>query len=93
MGSKDIGALRDEMIGHLRNANAVGRMSEERWGTGRGLVFTAGNAVSSLYTHRQFSASSLRRRKGHLLARPPFAQTPSQTPQLSTAIGGFQLSR
>ncbi|KAI5474519.1 alpha 1,2-mannosyltransferase, glycosyltransferase family 71 protein [Pseudohyphozyma bogoriensis] len=36
--------LRSTMIGVLRKANNEGKMSEGAWGSGRGLVFTAGNA-------------------------------------------------
>lgn len=35
---------RSELIAFLRRARSDGRLSPERFGTGRGLVFTAGNA-------------------------------------------------
>ncbi|KAM0752545.1 hypothetical protein T439DRAFT_286821 [Meredithblackwellia eburnea MCA 4105] len=43
MNSTMIGGLRASMISHLHRANKEGRMSKKAWGTGRGLVFTAGN--------------------------------------------------
>lgn len=39
--------LRDEMINYLRNCEKEGKMGKDAWGSGRGLVFTAGNAVRS----------------------------------------------
>lgn len=32
------------MIAFLRNASLKGKMSKRNWGTGKGIVFTAGNA-------------------------------------------------
>ena len=53
MNSTDIEDLRRSMIRFLRRANREGRMSESKWGTGRGLVFTAGNAVSFVGSYAQ----------------------------------------
>ncbi|KAL8278621.1 hypothetical protein RQP46_008913 [Phenoliferia psychrophenolica] len=44
LGTKDVGNLRQSMIEFLRNASAQGLMSKSKWGEGRGLVLTAGNA-------------------------------------------------
>ena len=54
--SDDIARLRGEMIEVLREAEAEGLMGEKHWGKGRGLVFTAGNAVRCFHP----SASSSR---------------------------------
>lgn len=45
MNSTFIGDLRSSMIRFLRRADKKGLMSKSAWGEGRGLVFTAGNAV------------------------------------------------
>ncbi|GAA5929822.1 hypothetical protein JCM3775_006564 [Rhodotorula graminis] len=44
LNTSHVMGLRREMIGYLRAREKEGALSEAAWGTGKGLVFTAGNA-------------------------------------------------